>query len=503
MMAHTSTAAATLRVALLAFSSGLVVATLYEKYKGQKSRKSDMVEKNQNAIENSEEGAERQGSSKGQGVIMDSPELSHRILRKAEHILQCRTSRIVVVVERCTNDHNYSAILRTCEALGIQNVYLISPKKPESDMVAKDEDVTENGEVCVEDTNQVNSSEHETETKIDEYSALHTNVSKQMEEGNLNGQKSKSMLVSSTGKVVKDANLDDVNSRKMHHLFAQRAAQWLTIQEFDSTESCIEKLHQEGRTIWVTDLSQEAVLLTRHGLLSSRAAGNETNIDDDVIPQSLAIVFGTEAVGCTQLMLQSAHRQVYLPMYGFADSLNLSVATALCLQQIFHLCPSVIGDMAETERAALRETWYTKLASQRITTTGERKRRARLICQIENIREIERKAAARGIDCLHKEQKEKLEKLPEAIAEHNSLERTIQSRARLAVQSFLDHPPDPIGDVRRADVHRVCYVGSGTRKKYKEIWKDMAAVKNESGAQCSTAEEFRDLLKAAEQNIDS
>eukprot|EP00957_Ditylum_brightwellii_P204430 15339216-Ditylum_brightwellii.AAC.1 len=59
---------------------------------------------------------------------MDSPTLDQRILRKAESALQNRTSRLIIVVERCTNDHNYSAILRTAEALGVQHVYIIAPQ---------------------------------------------------------------------------------------------------------------------------------------------------------------------------------------------------------------------------------------------------------------------------------------------------------------------------------------------------------------------------------------
>ena len=59
--------------------------------------------------------------------LFDSPELDQRIIRKAEGAIRLRTSRLVVVIERCTNDHNYSAIHRTAEALGVQHIYVISP----------------------------------------------------------------------------------------------------------------------------------------------------------------------------------------------------------------------------------------------------------------------------------------------------------------------------------------------------------------------------------------
>ena len=50
-----------------------------------------------------------------------------RVLRKAEAVLQRRTDQIIVVVERCTATHNYTAVIRTAEALGIQHVWLIAP----------------------------------------------------------------------------------------------------------------------------------------------------------------------------------------------------------------------------------------------------------------------------------------------------------------------------------------------------------------------------------------
>ena len=39
--------------------------------------------------------------------LMDSPALDQRMIRKAEGAIRNRTSRLVIVVERCTNDHNY------------------------------------------------------------------------------------------------------------------------------------------------------------------------------------------------------------------------------------------------------------------------------------------------------------------------------------------------------------------------------------------------------------
>ena len=61
-------------------------------------------------------------------------------------------------------------------------------------------------------------------------------------------------------------------------------------------------------------------------------------------------------------MLQAADRRLYHPMYGFADSLNLNVASALTLQYLLLKFPHVRGQLEPEERQTLRETWYTKLA---------------------------------------------------------------------------------------------------------------------------------------------
>ena len=72
--------------------------------------------------------------------------------------------------------------------------------------------------------------------------------------------------------------------------------------------------------------------------------------------------FGSEATGATPELLHAADKRVYLPLHGFADSLNLSVAAALCIQRLMLLCPKIVGAMSENERRELRKVWYPKMA---------------------------------------------------------------------------------------------------------------------------------------------
>lgn len=49
--------------------------------------------------------------------LLDSPQLDLRLIRKAEAVIRLRSGNLTVVIERSTNSWNYSACLRTAEAL--------------------------------------------------------------------------------------------------------------------------------------------------------------------------------------------------------------------------------------------------------------------------------------------------------------------------------------------------------------------------------------------------
>ena len=124
------------------------------------------------------------------------------------------------------------------------------------------------------------------------------------------------------------------------------------------------------------DLSQEAEAL------------NIFNPESNAIPGKIALVFGTEAVGASTHMLEQADKRVYLPLRGYADSLNLSVATALITQALFFMDPSLIGAMSEGERRDLRTAWFTKLAQQRLLSSTQKKNRKKLIGHIKKCETI-------------------------------------------------------------------------------------------------------------------
>lgn len=71
---------------------------------------------------------------------------------------------------------------------------------------------------------------------------------------------------------------------------------------------------------------------------------------------------GNETDGVSTEMLEAAEKRIYLPIHGFSESLNLSVASALVLQKLFYLCPNARGNLTDDEKLVIRKEWYLKLS---------------------------------------------------------------------------------------------------------------------------------------------
>ena len=73
----------------------------------------------------------------------------------------------------------------------------------------------------------------------------------------------------------------------------------------------------------------------------------------------VAFVFGTEKEGLPHLAVELADEAVHLPMYGFVESFNVSVAAALCLHHAALRIRSGTSDwhIPELEQARLFLDW--------------------------------------------------------------------------------------------------------------------------------------------------
>lgn len=144
--------------------------------------------------------------------------------------------------------------------------------------------------------------------------------------------------------------------RRVSRRVTRSSHDWLSVRAFGDTAELLGALRQEGCAIWASDLSADAERVESAATLRP-------------VPERVALVMGREVDGVSEAFLRAADRRLFLPMQGFSESLNLSVATALFLQRLFDADESLIGAMDDAERAELRKTWYARLGGR-----DERKR---------------------------------------------------------------------------------------------------------------------------------
>lgn len=99
------------------------------------------------------------------------------------------------------------------------------------------------------------------------------------------------------------------------------ANKWLTIYQYrdyrDNTDPCLQELRDRGYKIAATSSHSHSVF--PHDL---------------PLDQPIAVVLGAEKNGVSKLALDEADYHLKIPMYGFTESYNVSVAAALILQEL-------------------------------------------------------------------------------------------------------------------------------------------------------------------------
>ncbi len=125
------------------------------------------------------------------------------------------------------------------------------------------------------------------------------------------------------------------------------ADKWLDIHHWRDRAACVEAIQARGYRIVATQLSDDCVDIS----------------EVDFTEAPTAIVFGNEHDGVSPEVLEASDMRCILPMTGFAESYNISVAAALSFYHIRRdrlSRGSVHGDLTERERAILRADYYMR-----------------------------------------------------------------------------------------------------------------------------------------------
>ncbi|QOI98014.1 MAG: RNA methyltransferase [Flammeovirgaceae bacterium] len=189
-----------------------------------------------------------------------------------DQVLDSRTRHLTVVLENIYQSHNASAVVRSCECMGLQDIHIIEGETPY----------------------QVNK------------------------------------------KVLKGSY------------------KWVNVMRYKSKDvqaakSCFGLLKAKGYSIVITDPAGEVSI---HEL--------------DPTLTKTALVFGNEDTGVSDYARSHAIGSVRIPMYGFTESMNISVSVAICLNVLMTKLRTTDWKYGLTpdERDELKLAWYRKIVKR-------------------------------------------------------------------------------------------------------------------------------------------
>lgn len=135
----------------------------------------------------------------------------------------------------------------------------------------------------------------------------------------------------------------------MSNQVGKGSQKWLTFHHYNqqehNTQACIDAVRAKGYQIIAT---------TPHE--------NSNFVGDFDVSKKSAFVFGVEKEGVSDMMLEQADGHLKVPMYGFTESLNVSVAAAIVLQDVSTRMrnSAVNWQLSMQEQETIYLTWLKK-----------------------------------------------------------------------------------------------------------------------------------------------
>jgi tRNA (guanosine-2'-O-)-methyltransferase len=133
------------------------------------------------------------------------------------------------------------------------------------------------------------------------------------------------------------------------------ADKWLNLERYrakdvNNTETCFNSLRSKGYKILVAAPDEDGISI------------DEVDIREDKV----AIVFGNELRGASAYALDHGDQKVRIPMYGFTESLNISVSVAICLNTLLtklrHAEMNIF--LTDEEKRIIKLEWYRKIVKR-------------------------------------------------------------------------------------------------------------------------------------------
>lgn len=117
---------------------------------------------------------------------------------------------------------------------------------------------------------------------------------------------------------IQEAHLiEDRFGHRLDKNISMGAQQWVDVHRYERTSDCMTALREKGYKIIATTPHDNSCLLP-----------------DFKVQDKIALFFGTEKEGLSDVVLREADGFLKIPMSGFTESLNISVSAAIILQKL-------------------------------------------------------------------------------------------------------------------------------------------------------------------------
>ena len=151
---------------------------------------------------------------------------------------------------------------------------------------------------------------------------------------------------------IQDAHIiENYNKYEVNPDIDMGSSKWLNTYKYkNSAHNTLEAIHH------LKSKGYKIVATTPHT--------NDCMIDELPIDQPIALMFGTELGGLTDIALENADAFVKLPMYGFTESYNISVSVALALFSLTERMrkdEKIAWQLSEKEKNEILLTWTKKV----------------------------------------------------------------------------------------------------------------------------------------------
>jgi tRNA (guanosine-2'-O-)-methyltransferase len=183
-------------------------------------------------------------------LVTQEPKPRASVRRRANEIRPFRCKNLIAVLENPTDLINIGTVIRNVNALGVEKVYVVDPRRSLPD------------------------------------------------------------------------NWQDLRERRAVSKTSVSAVKWTFVRRFDSTEDCFAHLEKKGF----------------HSIVTSPHVKGKTSIflheGDYTTHTKLAVWFGSEAVGISDLAVERSEMCVSIPMFGMIESLNLGTSSGIVLYEV-------------------------------------------------------------------------------------------------------------------------------------------------------------------------